>query len=209
MSWQDGVGTLWHVNFKINTDFRGFNSKFHMADIDEATAKARALDLAARMKSLMPADAEIFYATISKDNHEKDSRYLPAALGAGTRAPGAGGGATTNFDSSQTALLYRLENDNGSSITRKFNPIPDEIVTDQRVINDIPPIIAAAGQTLPAVGAGATYADELQAFMLAVCQKTHHVKAGHAPGGPYKYANFVNAYVLRVGIKKGGRVFSS
>jgi len=35
------------------------------------------------------------------------------------------------------------------------------------------------------------------------------VKSGHAPGGTYTYFSWQNAYVIRAGVKKGGRVFSS
>lgn len=203
-----GTGTLWHANFKINTDEHGFNFKVHMAEIDEATAKSRAIDLAGRIKKLIPSDASIYYATISKDNTKKDSRYLKDAIGPGEYVlPGVDPDPST-YDYSKVALLIRLEHADGSSVTRKFNPIPDNFITDGALLSSITAVEGMPGGALPAVGAGATWYEEFTNFMKALVKNTHHVVAGHAPGGEYTYYEWVNAFVLRVGDKKGGRVFS-
>jgi len=198
---------LWHLNFKINAIGRGFNTKFHIADKAEADALTAANDIATRLKILLPTDAEIFYATISRDNTKKDSRFLASALGQGTFLldPEDEG---SSYDNAGTAILVRFEHTSGGSVTRKFCPIPDGVVTGGQPTSPIT-AITTAPVAAPAASSGAdTWFVNFNKFMGAVCFYTHHLVSGHQPGGGYEYFGLNRAYVLRTGKKKGGPVLA-
>ncbi len=202
-----GNGTLWHGNFKILTDEHRFNFKFHIAETDETTAMAVCVDLAARYKKLMPEGGSISYATLTRDNSKKDSRYVKDAIGPGEYVTAAGPPAVpAQYDYSKVCLLVRFEHEDGGSVSRKVNPIPDTKITDGGLIAAISAVVGLPA-TVPAVGA-ADWETEFTNFMKAFVKGTHHVVSGHAPGGPYTYFPWKNAYVLRVGDKKGGRLIS-
>lgn len=209
-AWPNGGNlALWHANFKINTEKKGFNLKFNIADKVEADAKVAALDLAGRVKALLTEDAEIFYATLSRDDHKKDSRYLHTAIGAGTYNIVAPPGDPTTYDNAPTALLFRLEMTDGSEVTRKFAPLPDPAVLGGNLVAAIAPIIGTPGAAPAAPAGGDTFAERFNKFMGAVLFYTHAIESGHTPGGVYNYQAYINAFALRVGVKKGGRVFTS
>lgn len=197
---------LWHLQYKINTDNRGFFLNFVVADQAEAAARAVGVDLGVRLLNLLPPDAEIFYAHMSRDDHLRDSRLLPTVIGVGLYAPTGGGGAQT-YDQARTSWLFRLESTDGGFVTRKLAPIPDSIVADG-LINTAPAAVVAFAGPLPAAPApGDLWNVIANNFMKAVVLQTHHLQGPHAPGGTYDYNNWINAYHLRIGSKKGGRVF--
>jgi len=210
MPWTNGTaGRLWSANFKINSNERGFNMKFYFAELDEATVKSNANDLAARIKALMPVDSEIFYATINNDNGVRDSRFLKDALGAGVYVtPGGGSPPPTKYDFSRTAFLFRMEHAMGGSVTRKFSCIPDEVVAGGVLTSALPFVATLPVGSVPAAGA-ADWVTEMLNFMKAIGNTTVALKSGHVPGGVYQYAAWTGAYGLRIGDKKGGRLFSS
>lgn len=199
------AGTLWHANLKINARSRGFQFKYHLCDMSEADARTKATDIAQRFRKLMPTDSNIFFATIGKDGRPKDSRFLPDAVGDGEYAPGGPPPVPAKMDYSKTAVLVRFEHADGGSVTRKINPIPDGIITAGDIV---PAIVDVVGvPAAPAAPGAADWETEFENLMKAFVLNTHHVYSNHAPGGAYQYTTWVNAYVLRVGDKKGGRDF--
>lgn len=201
------AGSLYHINFKINSARKGYNLKFHVANSNEAGAKTVAEDIAGRLKKLMPSDAEIFFCTISNDNTKRDSRFIRGALGAGGHVlPGVSPPPST-YDFPSTAILIRLEHEDGGSVTRKINPIPDDVLESEALLDSISDVVGIPA-TIGAVGSGANWYENFNLLMKSIVKFTHHVKSGHAPGGEYTYFNWANAYVLRAGVKKGGRVFA-
>lgn len=201
---------LWKIFFKINTARKGFNIAFHMAETPEATARAAAIDLSARMLAIMPSTAAIFFAAMSKDDPAKDSRIIPEAQGVGLYLQNGVSPAATPQDSSNTCINIRFENNNGGGVTRQYLPIPDTIITNDTVVLPITPVVGRPG-ALPAapVAQPVTYATEFNKLMQAIVFNFHHVQTrGHVPGGNYTYYPFQNAYVLGVSAKKGGRVFT-
>jgi hypothetical protein len=210
MPWTNGAaGTLWSANFKINSTERGFNLKFWFANSSEAAAKTGANDLAARIKLLMPVDCEIFYATVNNDNGVRDSRFLKDALGAGAYVtPGGGSPPPTKTDFSRTSFLFRMEHTEGGSVTRKFSCIPDEVVSAGALTVALPSVTTLPVGSVPAPGA-ADWVTEFLNFMKALGNNTQAVQSGHTPGGAYKYAQWSSIFGLRIGDKKGGRLFSS
>lgn len=202
-------GTLFHLNLKVNTWQRGFNFKFHLKGADYAAVMPGCIGIADRMKGIMPTDSEIFYAAVSMDNSNRESKFVRDALGDGKFAQTGDPLPAKPFDNSRSGLLVRFEISDGLWVSRVFNPIPDEVMTDGDLVNAITditaPVIAA-----PAAYAGAdTYAQAWTKFLQAVMFWSVFVKAGHPPGGAYRSSPWSAAYVLRQGVKKGGRVFSS
>lgn len=202
-----GVQPLWHVNFKINTKQRGLNTKFHIAGGSEAEAKTKANELATRLRWIMPTDANIFFATLSKDNHKKDSRFLKDALGAGLSPEAAETPADSVYDWPTTSLLIRMEHEDGASVTRKIGPLVDVKVEEGDLLAAVLPQEGMPGAPPAATIAGDTYAVKLNKLMQIIMLNTDHVVAGHAPGGDYVTFKWTSAFALRIGQKKGGRVF--
>jgi hypothetical protein len=199
-------GTLFHANYKINTDFRGYNLKFHIANSNQTAAKVVGNLIASYLKVIMPTDAEIMFATVSNDNHKRDSAFLRDSIGAGTYIDGGVDPPPSVYDFPSVAVKLRLEHDDGSSVTRKINPIPDAIVTDERFLEAIADVVAMPG-TIAAAGTGADWYANFNLLMQVIVKWTQHVQAGHSPGGDYTYFPWNAAYVLSTTVKKGGRVF--
>lgn len=209
MPWAPAISdTLWHVNYKINTDFKGFNFKIHIPSVDETSARAIAIRIGRRLKYTMPVSAEIVMATLNKDDHAPDSRIVPDVIGPGLYVLAGMSPPPSKFDNSVTALLVRFEHSAGLGITRKFAPIPDDICTNQALTTPIAGLVNVTAAPVTAPGAGADWFAEMSNLMQDIAFSCKAIKTGHLPGGPYQVADFKNAYVMRVGAKKGGRVFS-
>jgi hypothetical protein len=204
--WIPGTGILWHGNFKVNTIHRGFSLKFHVPNVDEATARGVLTDIGLRLLKLYPPDTEIFFAAVSKDDSDKDSRYLPGVVGAGQYAPVVVPPVVQAYDMPQTSLLVRIEHDAGSSVTRKIGPIPDTVLNEATTTSVIAPVVGVPA-AVPAPGAGADWFAEFTNLMAALVKNTKAIKSGHEPGGAFFYANNLNAFMMRAGVKKGGHVF--
>lgn len=198
--------TLWKANLKINTDERGFTFGFHVINASETAARASANDIAARYRALMPLSAEIFFATISKWDSKRDSRFLPDAIGPGEYTEDEGPPVVSDYDIARTSILIRLEHDGGGSVTRKFCPIPDSIVNGGHNVDAIVNVLGTAPPAA-APGAGANWEAEFTNFMQALVYSTTHIESGGSPGGPYTSRAYVNAFAIRAGVKRGGRVF--
>jgi len=207
--WEVGNATaLWHLIYKINSPDGGFSQKFHMAEATESAVKVAAVDLAGRIKAMLPRDCNVFYATISRDNIDRDSRFIEAALGDGTYALDAPSVADSIYDYKRTALLLRFENEIGGMMSHKVCPVTDALIEEGELL--LPPV-AVVGKPVAAPAAPVefeAFATTLNAFMQAVCFYCHHVVAGHDPGEAYTYYNILNSYFIGVTSKKGGRVFS-
>lgn len=197
---------LWHGLLKINTDDRGFNFKFHIAEATEANAIIAANDIAGRFKGLIPMDAEIFYGVLSKDNTFKDGLFLPSALGAGTYA-GADVEVPTVYDNARTCVEIRMETTENQPVVRKFAPVPDDVIAGGLVTTGVAPVTGVQVAAPGAAAGGNHWLADFNLFMKSLMFYTHHVKSGHAPGGAYTYHQWKNSYVTRVGVKRGGRVF--
>lgn len=202
----DGVDLdLWHLHFKINTDERSFQCGFHVAQSTQANAKAVGLKLATFIKALLTTDCEIFYASMSRDDHARDSRYLQAGIGIGTFEAAATPPGLVNY--SRDCQLFKLEDADGNAVTMKFAPMPDSQVVGGK-FKVVPTAVVGTPVALPADPApGDAYELIANGFYKAITFGTHHVKVGHAPGGVYSYQTWLNCYPLRIGSKKGGRVF--
>lgn len=203
------AGELYALRIKVNSGERGFNQKYWLRGTDRAVILTKAVDLCGRLRVILPTDAEIFYATLSNDNHQRDSQYLKDAIGAGTYNDPGSPATPAKYDFPSTALEIRLENDNFTSVTRKINPIPDKVLVDATPQAAIVDVTAVPTPPLAAVGSGADWYANFTLFMAALVLNTIHVVAAHAPGGVFTYYNWQKCYVLRAGTKKGGRVFSS
>jgi len=199
-----GTGTLWHAIYKINAGEWGFNMKFHMAEIDEATARSRGIEIGQRFRKVMPTESEIFFAAISKDNSKKDSRFLRAATGDGQHLVSPA--TTSTWDNARSSLSVRFEDDQGGEVTRKFAPIPDSVVTGGQLASPMDDILPPAMGPVPAAGAGVDWYAEYKNLLLYLCLNTHRVVAGHPPGGAYEYFPWVGAYPLKISVKRGARV---
>jgi len=207
-AWVVGNTTaLWKIVFKKNTPDGGVIDTFHVAEKSEADARAIAVDLAGRIKAMMPGDCNIFYAVMSRDNTDRDSRFIPEALGDGTYVLTGSPVVATKYDYKRTALLLRFENEVGGLFSHKICPIGDLLVEEGELL--VPPAdVVGIPADLPAAPVEAEdFNVTLNAFMQAVVKQCHHVVAGHPPGGAYTYFNIVNSYFIRVASKKGGRVF--
>lgn len=202
-----GTIGLWHINYQINSD-RGFHFGVSVAEQNEAQVRAVGNDLGTRLLYLLPADAEIVFASFSKSDSPRDGRYLPAAVGAGKNAIAGSPPVPQNTDQPRTCVELRLEDPNGFPLVRKVCPIPDGVVTD----NDLtvkPTNVVGLPVALPAAPvANELYSVTLGAFMQALVLQTHHVVSGGPPGGAYTYFAWANCYYMRVGSKKGGRFFT-
>jgi hypothetical protein len=196
---------LWKLNFKINTARRGFNMGFHIAEANEATAKTKANKLALHLLAVLPTDSEIVYATISKDDTKKDSRFLRDALGVGKAKDT--GPVDTEYDFARTGLLIRFEHAGGAAVPMKLAPLPDSVVTDGDIIDALDDVVDYVG-ALPADPTVFTvWKTNYASLVKVIILNTNFVKAGHPPGGEYTYFSWQSAFPLRIADKKGGRVF--
>ena len=206
-AWLNGTGLLWHANFKINTPACGFNKKFHIPNVDEAAARIIATRLGQRMRFLMPSVCELFYATITKDDTDQDSRRLPGCVGDGLYLQSVVPPVPTKADNSRSAVLCRFEHSAGGGVNHKFAAVPDSVCEGDQ-LNTIPASVVGTPLVDPgAPGTGANWFVEFNLLMQDITMYCKAIKSGHLPGGPFKFANFVNAYYTRLSVKKGGRVF--
>lgn len=208
MAYSDGAaGTLFSSNFKINTDRRGFQLKFWHKGTDYTVPFGQANGIAARLLAVMPTDAEIVYATLSNNDHRKDSRFLRAALGVGTYVSPGESPPPSVYDMPQVSVLVRFEDTEGGQVPRKFGPIPDEVVADEHFLDNIADITDGGAGSTGAPGSGADWYENM-ALLIGYCAANSiHVQGGHAPGAAYKWAAWTSAFPLRTCVKKGGRVF--
>lgn len=206
--WTPDTGDLWHINYKINTDFRGFNFKLHVRGVNEAACRALAIRLGNRMLWVLPASAEIIMATINKDDSDRDSRIVPDVFGSGKYVDPGVSPPPSVFDNSRTCLNFRLEHSAGSGITRKWAPLPDLPVSGQALTTAIAGMQGIVAAPVTAPGAAASWFLEMSNLIQDIAFSTQAIKTGHPPGGAFKYATFVNAYVMGVSVKRGARVFA-
>ncbi len=202
-------GTLFHLNLKVNTDQRGFNFKFHLKGTDYDAVMPGCVAVAKALRSVMPTDADIFYAAVSMDNTARESKFIRDALGVGTYGQITVDPPAELFDNSRSSLLVRFEIADGLWVSRKINPLPDEVITDGTLVDDIDDVVAPVTVAPGAPVASNSYPVAFKLFMSTVMFYTRFVKSGHAPGGEYQFQTWSAAYVLRQSVKKGGRVFSS
>src|SRR5204863_10172608 len=102
----------------------------------------------------------------------------------------------------------RFETEDGGEVTRKIGPILDVFVEDAEAVAAITDVVGVPVAAPAASIAGDTYAARVNKLMQTLVRDTAHVVSGHAPGGEYKTFAWQNAYFMRVGQKKGGRVFA-
>lgn len=197
---------LWKLNFKMNTPTRGFNLGFHIAEKAEADAISAGVKIAKHLKAILPGSVEIVFATVSKDGTKKDSRFIRGATGPGLFVNAAPPTPTT-YDFSQTALLVRLEHSDGASVSMKFGPIPDDVITDELVVDALADVVNFAGPEPVDPAVFTVWKDNYLTLMQVLIGRTNFVKADHLPGKTYEYFSWQSAFALRVVRKKGGRVF--
>lgn len=201
---------LWKLNVKINGPVKGFNFKLWLQGKTAADAVLAGNDICSRIRYILPGDSEVFAATVSKDDSRKDSLFLETAPGPGLYNVASSGGSASSCDADETAIMVRFENADGTSDTKKFCPIADNIITKRAIIT----AFALPVSWLKPVAAPAAPADisawvtNFGGLMGAILYYASHVYSGHTSGGPYTYCNFLKAIPLRVGRKKGGRAFS-
>lgn len=196
---------LWKLNFKINTEHRGFNLGFHIAEKNEADAKAAGIKIAKHLKGVLPTSAAIVFATVSKDNAVKDSRFIRDALGEGQFI--LAGPVNTTYDFSQTSLLVRLEHAGGSLVPMKLGPLPDTVVTDEAIVDALDDVADFSGPEPADPAVFTVWADNYKSLMQVIIMRTAFVKADHLPGLAYTWFAWTSAFPIRIARKKGGRVF--
>lgn len=210
MAYQAGdPGTLWEFVTKINADTRSFNLKLHLVGTDPVgVLLPKCVALAGYLKKILPTDCEIFYATLNNNNSTRDSRFVRAAQGRGQYVLPGVDPPDSVFDFQRTHLLLRLENVEGQSMPLKVGPIPDNVLTDDQTVAAITDVVGTPAGPLGAIGSGADWYANFNLLMQAIVFHCKYVKTGHPPGGPFQYAAFSNAFVLRPSAKRGGRIFA-
>jgi len=203
-----GNGILWKLTLHINSDRKGFNEIFWIPEQTESAAKTAAIAIAAQRRKVLPADSSIFFAKISKNDSKRDSRYLASSIGAGQYVPPGDPAPESVYDYANTSLLIRFENEDGTSQSRKFSCIPDNVVTAGDLISTITAVTAKPNAEPAADAGNADWYAKMNRLMALVTFYCGHVVAGHQPGGQYTYFNFNGAYPMRIGHKKGARVFA-
>lgn len=199
---------LWKLRFKINTPDGGLNFSLALAEKLEAPAIAAAVDIANRVRALMPSTCSIWACTISKSNTKKDSRIIPGVLGDGLYLQNGVGPAATVYNKFDDALLVRFEDDDGAGVSMKFGPIPDTIIGGGDVILPITGVTDGAVAPAALGAQPITFATEFTQLMQSIAKNCVHLQTkGNVPGGNYTYYTFKTANVKRVTRKKGGRVF--
>ena len=203
------AGTLWHAVFKFNTPNAGFSTKFHIKSADEATVRVGMAALAANFKAIMPSTSEIIEGRIHLDDTAPDGRWVPGCAGPGTYLQTGMSPPATMTNRSGDAVLMRFEHDAGLANMRKLGPIPDGLVVEDFIITPgIADIVGAPGAPAAAAAVAtdaASWCTEFGKLATNIMFYCKAIQTGHAPGGPYMYANFVNAYAQWVAGKKGRR----
>lgn len=198
---------VWHGNYKINTDERGFNFGFYQVGSDEVTIRDRFNDVGARIKKLLPKTADIFYASYSQKTKERDGRFLHLSVGQGEFVEEVGPPEKSDYDFSRTCVNIRLETLAGKQAHMKFAPLPDKLVYGGFLLDTIDPILAMPG-VIPAAGDGADWYIEFSSFMAALVKYAVHIPVNWVPGGLVdESSTYLRAFATRVSAKKGGRVF--
>lgn len=204
----DGLaGTLFKINFKINTEDHGFNESWHVQGGDVAAARTKAIAIATARRRIMPADCEIAYATMSKDDSKRDSKFIPEARGAGLIIGTGVSPPPTTVNDDKTAVKIRFENDGGGSETRLLVGVPDGEVTSNALVNLPTDVTATFAAADPAEGDLTLFALQLTNFMKIITKHAINVRAGHAPGAVYTWWPYTAAYYVGIGKKKGGKIF--
>lgn len=201
---------LWKLNLKVNGPVKGFNLKFWLQGKTPDAAVTAGNDICSRYRYILPADSEIFVATISKDDRKRDSLMLEAAAGPGLYNVATPVVTPSSCDTDEAAVMIRFEHGGGSSDTKKFNPVPDNVITKRAIVSafalDSSYLVATAVGAAPSVITD--WVVNFGGLIRSILNNTVHVKAGHTPGGVYIYENWKKAIPLRVGRKKGGRAFA-
>lgn len=203
----DGTIGLWDMNFKINGPYRGFNLKFHIAEVDEATAITAAGEVGAKMLCILPGDAEIVYATVAKTDNRRDSRFVPGCLGVGKHLLSAGPDVPATCNHERDALRVRFESAGPGPVVRLFPLIPDDQVEAQLLANPVAPITAIPGALPTTPIAFLDWAANFNTFLGTIVYLCHHVLVHDTPGGVYTYYAWKKAYPGALSTKKGGRDF--
>lgn len=209
MAIQTGTGDLWYLRYNINTETRGFNLKFHIVGTDETAIMAHGSRIAGHIKSILPTDAEIFYACYGKVGAPRDAGFLEGAPGVGTYQIAGTPPVDSKYDYSKTAVLVRLENTVRRAVNLKFAPIPDDICTEGALGANVPAVKGTPTGAIPTTPTTDNWYNRFNLFLQYIVQNTHYVQSKRNANGSYNYDNWKNAYVSRVGDKKGGRVFGS
>lgn len=203
-----GPEFLWKGVYKINTDDGGLISEFFIANVNKATARARFEAIGSKIKGLLPIDAEIFNATMHKQDGKRDGFLLPNCLGAGTYGTLLASPAPTKMNQFRDAILIRRETPDGIVSSINFAPYPDPIVTGAAVVATIDSAVGGVPADPGDPAATDAYAARFNNLLLYLQWATHYVQSGQAPGASYIYDVWENLYVERTSTKKGGRVFT-
>lgn len=201
------IGSLWHANFKVNVNDYGLNSKWHIIAETAILAREKAVSIATAYRRIMPSDAAIVYATISNDNSARDSKYIPAALGAGEFINVDPDVTPTLTNDALTAVQIRFEHEGGGSDTRLIGPVPDRVVTAHDLVAPPADVTATFAAADPVAGVLSTYELQLNNFMKIITKHAVNVRAGHLPGQAFVYNAYNAAYYVGISKKKGGRAF--
>jgi len=198
---------LWKLNFKVNTAKHGFNLGFHIAEKSQADAIAAGVKIAKHLLGILPTTAEVVFATVSKDTTTKDSKFIRGALGFG-KFEVAGPPPETTYDSGRTSLLVRYEHADGGSVSMKLPALPDVVVTDEEIIDNLDDVANFIGPEPADPAVFTVWKDLYKSFVQVLILRTNFVRAGHLPGDEYTYFTWESAFPMRIVDKKGGRVFS-
>jgi len=202
-----GTGTLYSLNYKINSDDLGFNFKLWIQQTTDAAARAICNQLGQRMLYLLPSACELQYAAYSKDGPNRDARIVNDCCGAGKYLQGITTPVPTYPDNSKSCVLLRFEQTDGNAPSRKWGPVPDGVCTADAFSTAVPDVVFPVVGAIPAPGAGTTYFDEFTAFLKDVGTNTIHLYNGHIPGGAFLWSAWTVISVRGLRAKKGGRAF--
>lgn len=203
-----GPTFLWNVRYKINSPDGGLNFKLAIPDKTEVNARAIAVDIGLRLRSIMPSTCEIFSASMSKSNTKKDGKLLPNVIGDGQYGQSGATPAPTTYNRYDDCINVRAEDGDGQWVIVKIGPVPDTIISGGDIVIPIAAVLDTAGP-LPAIPVQpVTYNTEFTNLMLAIAKGCARVESKtNMPGGTYKFALFNAMHVIKVGKKKGGRIF--
>lgn len=204
----DATTPLWKSVFKINTDDGSVESTFWHAALTKANARIRATGVGTRILGLLPTDAEIFSATLHKEDGKRDGFLLPDCIGAGLYGTLLGTPAPTKMNQFRDSILIRRETGDGRVTSINFAPYPDPIVTAGGVTAPPTSVIAGVPADPGPPDDTDVYAVRFTNFLTYLQWATNYVESGFKPGGTYKYDTWENLYAERTSTKKGGRVFT-